>query len=131
MRSLGVACLIGLLLVASQADAEDRPSACTASSLRVGDCFTVHGRMTSCTGVPNVRIWVIGTKRILGVVDAKGDPAGEHILPERLDRGISVMPPCSKAAFGEFTVCPLTEERPGVMRKVCLESATNLTFRDF
>jgi hypothetical protein len=31
-------------------------------------CRTVHGRMELWNGAPSVRIWVVGPKRVLGVV---------------------------------------------------------------
>lgn len=107
------------------------PASCRASPQRTGDCFTVHGRMTSCTGVPNLRIWIVGTRRVLGVTDAAGNPAGDHIVPPKLDQSLSADGPCGKAAYGDFTVCPLTPDRPGVMRRVCLVEAGRLVVTDF
>ena len=34
-------------------------------------CHTVHGRMDLWNGAPTVRIWVIGTHRLLGVAQHK------------------------------------------------------------
>ncbi len=131
MTKLAFAALAGLLLVALPAKADDQPPACTASPLRVGDCFTVHGRLTACTSIPNARIWIIGTKRILGIADANGDVAGERLLPGQLDTEMFSGTPCSKAAFGDFTVCPLTPSQPGVMQRVCVTSAAKVVIRDW
>ncbi len=133
MRSLLAGVALAVLLSAGVARAEDSPgaAACQASPQRVGDCFTVHGRMTSCTGVPSVRIWIVGTKRVLGVADAKGHPAGDDMLPPRLAAALSAGGPCGKAAYGDFTVCPLTQDLPGVMRRVCLLDAGRLTITDY
>ncbi|BAE49031.1 hypothetical protein [Paramagnetospirillum magneticum] len=106
-------------------------TACADSPMRVGECFTVHGRLTTCGGVPTARIWVVGTKRVLGVVAANSHPAGDHILPPSLDRAMASEIPCSRAAYGDFAVCPLSPDQPGVMRRVCLTDARKLVFRDW
>jgi hypothetical protein len=31
--------------------------------------------------------------------------------------------------FAEFTVCPFANDKPGVMRLICVESATNIVLR--
>src|SRR4051812_29746175 len=94
------------LLATLPARAEE-PSACASSPKLVGQCFTVHGRLRACTGIPNAQIWVIGTKRILGVADAHDDVAGDALLPKWLEEEMFGGTPCSKAAFGDYTVCPL------------------------
>ena len=81
--------------------------------------------------MPNATIWIVGTNRILGVVDVNGHPAGERLLPGPLDDAMFSATPCSKAAFGEFTVCPLAPDRPGVMRRVCVTSATKVVIKDW
>ncbi len=121
--------VFALLLMPMAAHAQSTD--CAASKLVVGACVTVHGRMTSCNGVPNVRIWVVGTKRILGVADAAGNVAGEQVLTGTLDKEMSTLPPCSKAAWGDFTVCPLTPVRPGVMQTVCLADAKKVTVKEW
>jgi hypothetical protein len=130
MTKLVFAAIAGLLLVSWPARASAQTPACAASPLRVGACFTVHGRLTACTSIPNARIWIIGTKRILGVEDATANPAGDQLLPGRLDTEMFSGTPCSKAAYGDFTVCPLTPSRPGVMQRVCVESAAKVVIQD-
>lgn len=34
-----------------------------------------------------------------------------------------------QSLFGDFKVCPLTEQRPGMMQFVCVESAEHLVAR--
>ena len=104
---------------------------CAAGKLLVGECFAVHGRMTSCTSVPSVRIRIVGTRRVLGVADANGDVAGDEVLAGKLAREMITLPPCSKAAWGDFTVCPLTPGRPGVMQRVCLVDSSKLNFKEW
>lgn len=125
------AVLAAALLVALPAAAQDRNEACADSTLLVGECRTVRGRLTACNGVPNARIWIVGTQRIVGVVDAAGKPAGGQLLPGRLGEEMFNATPCSKAAFGDYTVCPITPSRPGVMQRVCVSAASRVTVRDF
>jgi hypothetical protein len=117
-------------LLALSLGARAEPPSCADSPKRVGACFTVHGRLTGCAGSPTFRIWRIGTQRILGVEDPTGDPVGEPLLPEPLQTTMLDAGPCGTAAFGDFTVCPLEPDAPGVMRRVCVVSATKLVFRD-
>jgi hypothetical protein len=130
---LGLAAALCLLAapLARPARAEDPGAACTSSPQRVGQCLTVHGRMTSCTAVPSIRIWVVGTKRVLGVEDAEGNPGSDAVLPPDLDAKVSGLSPCSKAAWGDFTVCPLTASKPGVMQRVCLAKTGKVRITDF
>ena len=134
----GPACAILSALLVIAALLFDLPAAvaepqqsCAASPRLVGQCFTVHGRLTACTSVPSARIWIVGSKRILGVADAKGDVAGTPLLPGSLEDEMFSGPPCSKAAFGDYTVCPLTPSRPRVMQQVCIDSAARLRIQDW
>jgi hypothetical protein len=82
--------------------------------------FEIHGRLSIYNGNPTFRIWIIGTDRILGIHGGDLKPAD---MPEKLkklftDTGIIV--------YGDFTVEPLTEYRPGVMQFVRIKSAKNL-----
>ena len=76
-----------------------------------------------------MRIWRVGTKRILGVVDG-----GWHDLDDRDDfpselRRLIPDDPFDTNVYGNYTVCPLTRERPGWMQLVCVAGATNLVSR--
>ena len=82
--------------------------------------FEIHGRLSIYNGNSTFRIWIIGTNRILGIPGGDLEPAD---MPEKLkklftDTGIIV--------YGDFTVIPLTEYKPGVMQFVRIESAKNL-----
>ena len=41
---------------------------CRGNTDLVGECFEFHGRMFVSNGTPGVRIWPVGTKRLLGVL---------------------------------------------------------------
>ena len=121
-----LAALLAVMLLGT-AQADELP-ACASSPEVTGACFKVRGRLTSCSGVPNVRIWIVGTKRILGVADPTGNVAGDRLMPKSLDRAFTA--PCDKAAFGDFTVCPLEKDRPGVMRRVCIAKTERVRLQD-
>ena len=91
----------------------------------VAQCFDIRGRISVYNGTPAVRIWPVGTKRLLGVltvIDEIGDEgetfAGPPILKKWVDHKSQI--------FSDLRVCPLTEEKAGHMRTVCIESARNI-----
>jgi len=81
----------------------------------VGPCFTLHGRLSAGNGTPEIRIWRVGTKRVLGMSE-------DSTLPESIAGKIHF----GAEMFGDFLVCPLTTQEPGVMQTVCVESAANV-----
>lgn len=88
----------------------------------VGPCFRAHGRMDYWNGAPSVRTWHVGTDRILGVGEKPHELAGYASLPP----GIASKLSWDTHLFGDFLVCPLTREVPGVMQMVCVESGVDL-----
>jgi hypothetical protein len=101
----------------SVADEIDVEKGCQDNPFVVGECFLVHGRIRLYNGTPSIRIWPIGTKRLLGVL-----PPENEIMPlnvfKHIAWGIDI--------FGDFVVCPFTKEQIGHMQCVCIESASNL-----
>jgi hypothetical protein len=91
--------------------------ACKTDPDVIEACFTVHGRLSAWNGSPTMRIWRVGTHRMLGTRD---DPLPLNLAKE-MDWGVE--------AWGDFLVCPITRERPGVMQTVCIESADHLFFK--
>jgi len=90
-----------------------------------GKCFWVHGRLSIYNGTPSLRIWPIGSKRLLGLCEALcGDTEDGPPLPANVKE---VMPSgVSWSIRGEFEVCPLTKDRVGHMRYVRLKSAKRM-----
>jgi hypothetical protein len=83
----------------------------------VGACFPVHGRLELANGNPGWRIWVVGTKRVLGVFpDDPYPPSPACLLPHVGD---------GKRLYADFLVCPFASDRRGSMRPVCIESASH------
>jgi hypothetical protein len=103
-----------------------RPLTCKGNSEVIDKCFTVHGRATFGSGTPALRIWPIGTKRMLGVTAGPiADDADAPICPKEMlkfDDGIE--------EYGDFEVCPFTSDKPGRMQMVCVESVSNLVIHE-
>jgi hypothetical protein len=91
-------------------------------------CYWTRGRITGGSGNPAIRIWKVGTERLLGVcsgplVDRFGPDNESPELPPNLS---GVFRPTENWVFGDFEVCPLEPERKGAMQAVCIEAAKNL-----
>lgn len=82
------------------------------------DAFTVHGRLNYWNGNPSRRIWIIGTKRVLGIRE-------ECPIPDYLQNKLSF----DVDIYGDFLVCPLTKYEPGVMQIVRIKSASHVVIR--
>jgi hypothetical protein len=94
----------------------------------VGKCFNVHGRLSVYNGTPSIRLWPLGTKRLLGVIDPAdvSNAPGETILPLDIKNKLD----WDKDVFGDFIVCPMTRQQPGRMQTVCIDSGKNLVVRE-
>ncbi|MBN2317476.1 MAG: DUF4431 domain-containing protein [Acidobacteria bacterium] len=87
----------------------------------------VHGRLSVYNGNPSCRIWIVGTKRILGIHEfEEGCPIPAE-LQQVLDEDID-----NRLIYADFVVQPLTERKDDVMQMVRFESAENIvvTTRD-
>jgi hypothetical protein len=100
-----------------------------ASQAPAHGCTTVHGRMQVWNGNPAVRISVIGSKRVLGVVqqDERFDDLPEDI--HRAWRASGQGPEDGLALFGDFEVCAETPSRPGRMQMVRVVGGQRLVAR--
>jgi len=81
--------------------------------------------MNLYNGVPSVRIWRVGTKRIVGVSEQRFCVAGYCNLPTSIRERLS----WDSDLFADFVVCPFTPAEPGVMQLVCVDSATHVVVR--
>ena len=99
--------------------------ACKSDPDLVGKCFAVQGRISAWNGNPTFRIHPAGSKKILGVTDAPFPPSQPQLLPEPLEGKLNM----ETDASGDFYVCPFSAEKPGHMQMVCVESASELTFK--
>lgn len=115
-RTVGVAVLLNLclLLGISRAQNSELPAS--------GPSYEVHGRLSVYNGTPSFRIWIVGTKRILGVMeDDDLDVAMPKELLDILAEDIN-----DRQVFADFKVTPCTTYERGVMQFVRIESARNV-----
>jgi hypothetical protein len=111
-----VAIVLGLNLspIAVQA-ADDTNPACRKDSRVIAACFTVHGHISNWNGNPTRRIWITGTKRMLGVRDGTDLPAPLNEALGDFDHEVN----------GDFDFCPFTPQKPGVMQVGCIAGVSN------
>jgi hypothetical protein len=106
---------LALGFLASAVFCQDKCS-CAGEYPVVDATFKVHGRLSNWNGNPSQRIWIIGTKRMLGIREGTELPANLTKLFGDFDTEV----------YGDFAVCPLTKSKPGVMQIICVQSANNL-----
>ena len=87
-----------------------------------GPAFQVHGRLSLANGNPGFRIWIVGTKRILGVAES---PPEQPLMPSKLFALAR-----DNLVFADFTAVPLTKDEPGVMRMVRVIRAEKIVVTD-
>jgi hypothetical protein len=116
-------CALALTVAASLTVSASPAPRCEGRADLVGPCFELRGRLQPYNGNPAIRIWPIGTKRLLGVEEPGEAPTVPPNVREWLAFGTIV--------YGNFRVCPLTDEKPGSMRTVCVEHATQLRVEQY
>ena len=127
-----VSLMVGTLLVHhTQTPATPPPPVCHARPDLAGPCFTVHGALRYSNGGTPVKIWKIGTTRLLGVagIGETGLPndSTKCPLPDHLRDTLEA----AKEVVADFFVCPLTREQPGVMQLICVDSAAHVRAKPF
>jgi hypothetical protein len=101
------------------------PNPCREHPQVNAPCFKVHGRIRVYNGTPSVRIWPVGTNRLLGVSEGRFyNPEYSNMPPD-----LSDLLTLDNEIFADFIVCPFTPDEPGVMRLVCIDSASNVVVR--
>jgi len=88
---------------------------CTAPPVEA--CFKSHGRLSSQNGIA-LKIWLIGTKRIVAVEYTQ--------IPSFLTKYLDLASPSHSYVYGDFEICPLEKDRPGHIRATCVRSAEKL-----
>ena len=78
--------------------------------------------MQAANKKPSVRIWKVGTTRILGVKNQNLEN-----LPTKVKEAFSF----GAFVFADYLVCPLTKDKPGHMQMVCVESMTNIRIEGY
>src|SRR5262245_50383057 len=110
----------------AQSPARDaKEKSCRTHPLLVGRCFTLHGRLSVYNGAPALRLWKVGSRRMLGISEQRFAIAGYRNIPENIESQLNQ----DVAIFGDFLVCPFTRPRPREMQLVCIEEGKNLAVR--
>jgi hypothetical protein len=69
-----------------------------------------------------MRIWKVGTKRMLGISEQRFAVEGYRNVPETIQNQLNQ----DVEIFGDFLVCPFTRQKAGEMQMVCVEEGKNL-----
>jgi hypothetical protein len=123
-------CLILLLLISGstffgQEAPKSSSKPCRAQPALVDKCFNVRGRLSLYNGAPTIRLWKLGTKRILGV-SASYSQAGYSNIPEEIEKLLK----WDNEVWGDFLVCPFTRQKAKEMQMICIESGKNIVVRE-
>ncbi len=113
-----------MLSISLSVYAQEKP--CSQNPRVIGSSFVVHGRLAYYNGTPTVRLWRIGTKRILGVAEHVYSVKGYVNLPKSIEDKLS----WKVYLYGDFLVYPFTKSQPGVMQMICIESVKNLVIKE-
>jgi hypothetical protein len=114
--------LVALITLAIPSIAQ-RGRACKSNPELVGPCFQLHGRVFYSNGTPSLRIWRVGTDRILGVL-----PPENEIIPGNLSQALRGW---DREVFADLEVCPFTKQAAGAMQMVCVEAASHIVVRKY
>jgi hypothetical protein len=125
-RVLHLAAVLSLLGFHAMADELGR--SCRTSPNLEGACFTVHGRLFLANGTPRVRIALVGTNRILGVLDRQVRGESDEVIPTAV-KVLLTSDPSFVDVYGDYEVCPFEKDSTGSMRTVCIERASHLAAR--
>ncbi len=114
--------LVLIIVSESNAGETEKKKSCKEHLMLSGPCFKIRGRMSLYNGTLNIRIWPVGTNRMLGIGEGKFLLNDYENLPKDLEQQLNR----ENAMFADFTV-----DKPGHMRQVCVESAENMTIREW
>src|SRR5437667_4165004 len=90
---------------------EPKEKSCREHPQLIGNCFTVRGRLSIYDGAPALRLWRVGTRRVLGISEQRFSVVGYRNVPEYIASQINQ----NVAILGDFLVCPFTRSQPGKM----------------
>jgi hypothetical protein len=121
MTFFATAALALLFVLSAALNASDtESSSCRKDPRVVAACFRVRGRLSNWNGNPTRRIWIIGTKRMLGLRDGTE-------LPAELQKSLSDF---DHEVVGDFEFCPFTAQKSGVMQVGCLAAVSDYVVKE-
>ena len=127
--------MIGTVIVAVTLSAMSAPQRASKRKIacktpdNAKSCYWAHGRLAAYNGTPTMRLWKVGTKRILAIHSGPGyergnDPENEDPdMPANVERALR---PFQNVVFADYEICPLEPEVAGDMQTVCIESAKTI-----
>jgi hypothetical protein len=119
----GVACF--LIIMAGFTTAVAAAPKCKGNPKVIGACYALHGRLSRGADTVGLRLWPVGSERMLGVTGGPTlDDADSPIWPPELKFTSG-----DEDIYADFEVCPFTPERKGAMQLVCIESATHVVVK--
>ena len=71
LMRIATSLLLILCGISALSPAVPAEKSCREHPQLIGKCFSVHGRLSTYNGNPAVRLWRIGTRRVLGVSDQR------------------------------------------------------------
>lgn len=104
---------------------EASEKSCRSHPQVIGKCFNMRGRLSVYNGAPAVRLWRVGTRRMLGISEQRFAIPGYRNIPADVESQVGP----DVEVFGDFLVCPFTPQRQGEMQLVCIEAGKNLVVR--
>jgi hypothetical protein len=114
--------IAGIVMPSPSPVIQSEEKSCRQHPQLIGKCFTVHGRLSVYSGAPALRIWKVGTKRMLGISEQRFAVEGYRNVPETIQNQLNQ----DVEIFGDFLVCPFTRQKAGEMQMVCVEEGKNL-----
>jgi hypothetical protein len=103
-----------------------RNKSCKEHPKLIDPCFNVRGRLAYYNGAPSLRLWPVGTHRLLGVSEGRFALAGYDNVPPEVATQLGGF---ENEMFADFTVCPFTKDEPRIMRLICIDAAKNIVVR--
>jgi hypothetical protein len=98
---------------------------CRANPQVSGACFVIRGRASAFEGSPSIRIWPIGSNRLLGISEGRYNDKQHSNAPADLEQALSAGPNATYV-YGSFEVCPFEPDVLGLMRLVCVETVRGM-----
>src|SRR5690242_12477467 len=93
---------------AQSAAPEAKEKSCRTHPQLIDRCFSVRGRLSVYNGAPALRLWKVGTRRMLGISEQRFTIPGYRNIPSSIASQVNE----DVAVFGDFLVCPFTPSRP-------------------
>ena len=96
---------------------------------RAATCRDVHGRLSLHNGAPTARIWVVGTHRVLGVLQPNERFSDLPASVRQLWAGKTNEAIWASEIVGDFEVCAVTASTVGRMQMVKVTAAKHLVLK--